>query len=154
MTLVDTLDVIPHDQPHREKLIQILQELVVGIAYYQDAKTGLWYQILDKPTLEGNWTETSNSSMFTYIMDVAVKRGYIDGKYLAFARKGYDGVMSLVTLGADGMTNITEICIGTNVGDLAWYLARPRLPNDFHGLGAFLLMNEEWNTSVSNLKYG
>jgi len=62
--------------------------------------------------------------------------------------------MSLVTLGADGMTNITEICIGTNVGDLAWYLARPRLPNDVHGLGAFLLMNEEWNTSVSNLKYG
>ena len=60
MTLVDTLDVIPHDQPHREKLIQILQELVVGIAHYQDPKTGLWYQILDKLTLEGNWTETSS----------------------------------------------------------------------------------------------
>lgn len=153
MTLVDTLDVIPHDQPQRDELIRILQELVVGLAHYQDAKTGLWYQILDKPTLDGNWTETSSSSMFTYVMDVAVKRGYIDKKYLEVARKGYNGVMSRVTLGADGMTNIAEICIGTNVGDLAWYLARPRLPNDFHGLGAFLLMNEEWNTSVSNLKY-
>ncbi len=36
-----------------------------------------------------------------------------------------------------------DICEGTNVGDLAFYLARKRNTDDFHGLGAFLIMNEE-----------
>jgi unsaturated rhamnogalacturonyl hydrolase len=29
------------------------------------------------------------------------------------------------------------------VGDLAYYFARKRNANDFHGVGAFLIMNEE-----------
>jgi unsaturated rhamnogalacturonyl hydrolase len=152
MAIVDALDVIPHDQPGRDQLIKILQELVVGVAHYQDQKTGLWFQILDKPELEGNWTETSGSSMFTYILNVAIKRGYISNKYQGVANRGYKGVLSRVSLGGDGLTDITGICVGTNVGDLAWYLARERRTNDFHGLGAFLLMNEEWKTSVSALK--
>lgn len=153
MTIVDTLDVLPHTHPGRAQLIDILQELVVGLAYYQDHKTGLWYQVLDKPELAGNWTETSSSSMFTYVMDVAVKRGYISKSYRQVAAKGYKGVLSRLTLGADGMTNLAGICVGTDVGDLAWYLARPRATNDLHGLGAFLLMNEEWTTSVSSMRW-
>ena len=31
----------------------------------------------------------------------------------------------------------------TNVNDLRYYLARKRNVNDFHGLGVFLIMNEE-----------
>jgi len=27
------------------------------------------------------------------------------------------------------------------------------MANDLHGLGAFLLMDEEWNTSVSSMKF-
>lgn len=152
MAIIDTLDVIPHDQPGRADLIQILKELVVGLEHFQDPKTGLWFQVVDKPELPANWLETSCSSMYTYIMSVGVKRGYLDKHYRAVAKKGYDGVHSRLTLGADGLTNIEGICVGTNVGDLAWYLARPRETNDFHGLGAFLLMNEEWNTSVPNMK--
>ena len=45
---------------------------------------------------------------------------------------------------ADGLTQLADICIGTNVGDLPFYLARPRAANDLHGLGAFLIMNEEF----------
>jgi len=153
MTIVDTLDVIPRDQPGRTELIAILRDLVVGLAHCQDASTGLWYQILDKPELNGNWLETSSSSMFTYIINIAIKRGYISSKYQEVARKGYQGVLSRLTVGPDGLTQLAGICIGTNVGDLAWYLARPRETNDFHGLGAFLLMNEEWNTSASSLKF-
>jgi len=40
------------------------------------------------------------------------------------------------------MTYLTDICEGTNLGDLAFYLARKRDTNDLHGLGAFLIMNE------------
>lgn len=154
MTIVDTLDVLPAHHAGRAQLIAILRELAVGLAYYQDAKTGLWYQVVDKPEMAGNWTETSSSSMFTYILDVGIKRGYLPASYKPIAAKGYKGVLSRLTLGADGRTNLAEICVGTDVGDLAWYLARPRATNDLHGLGAFLLMNEEWTTSVSSMKWG
>lgn len=150
MTLVDTLDVIPENQPGRAELIQILRSLVQSLAATQDPKTGLWYQIVDKPNLPGNWTETSSSAMFTYIIDVAVKRGYVPRKYHAVAARGYRGVLSRVSIGPDGLTNITGICEGTNVGNLQYYLDRKRRTNDFHGLGAFLIMNEEWNTSVAS----
>jgi len=154
MTLVDALDVIPHNQPQREDLINILRDLIGGLAHFQDRQTGLWYQIVDKPDLKGNWTETSSSSMFTYIIDIAVKRGYISKHYKAVAHRGYEGVMSRMSVGPDGSADLAGICVGTNVGDLQWYLDRPRKTNDLHGLGAFLLMNEEWNRSVSSMTYG
>ena len=151
MAIVDTLDVIPHDQPGREELIQILRELAPGLEHYQDAKTGLWYQVVDKPELEGNWMETSSSSMYTYILNICVKRGYISPRYKAVARKGYNGVIGRLLTNPDGTVSVPGICVGTDVGDLAWYLARPRATDDYHGLGAFLHMSEEWNTSVASM---
>jgi unsaturated rhamnogalacturonyl hydrolase len=150
MALVDTLDVIPANEHGRRRLISILRMLVKALARFQDPKTGLWYQVVDKTTLPGNWTETSSSAMFTYIIDVAVKRGYVSRKYHRIAAKGYQGVLSRLTVGSDGLTNLTGICEGTNVGDLNFYLKRKRNTNDLHGLGAFLIMNEEWNTSISS----
>jgi unsaturated rhamnogalacturonyl hydrolase len=150
MALVDTLDVIPQKHPGRKELIHILQQLIAAFARDQDPHTGLWYEVVDKATLSGNWTETSSSAMYTYIIDVAVKRGYVPKKYHTVAEKGYRGVLSRISLGSDGLTNLTGICEGTNVGDLQFYLDRKRNTNDFHGLGAFLIMNEEWNTSVSS----
>jgi unsaturated rhamnogalacturonyl hydrolase len=153
MTLVDTLDVLPKNQPGRGELIRILRKLVAGLAQYQDPHTGLWYQIVNKGTTSGDWTETSSSSMFTYIVDVAVKRGYVSRKYHAVAEKGYQGVLTRISLGSDGLTNLASICEGTNIGDLQYYFDRKRNTNDLHGLGAFLLMNEEWNTSVTSQKF-
>lgn len=150
MTLVDTLDVLPANDPRRKKLLPIVRSLVKDLARDQDAQTGLWYQLVDKTALPQNWTETSSSAMFTYIVDVAVKRGYVSGKYRATAEKGYHGVLSRISLGSDGLTNLSGICEGTNVGNLQYYLDRKRNTNDLHGLGAFLIMNEEWNTSVSS----
>jgi unsaturated rhamnogalacturonyl hydrolase len=151
MAIVDTLEVISHDQPGRAELITILQQLAPGLAHYQDAQTGLWYQIVDQPSLKGNWLETSSSSMFTYILDICVKRGYIPRHYKEVARRGYEGVIKRITLDAEGFPHLHGICVGTNVGDLAWYLARTQATDDPHGMGAFLLMSEEWNTSVTNM---
>lgn len=150
MTLVDTLDVLPPHDPRRKKLIRIVRSLVKDLAHDQDPQTGLWYQLVDKTKLPQNWTETSSSAMFTYIIDIAVKRGYVSSKYHATAAKGYQGVLSRISLGPDGLTNLTGICEGTNVGNLQYYLDRKRNTNDLHGLGAFLITNEEWNTSISS----
>ena len=85
--------------------------------------------------------------MYTYAMWMGVKRGYLDKHFREVALRGYKGVLSKVSRGPDGMANISDICEGTNVADAAYYYARKRNVNDFHGIGAFLIMNEQLRTS-------
>lgn len=143
MTLIILLDIIPKDQPQRGELIKIVQQLAKAFERYQEPKTGLWYQVVDKGDVAGNWLETSCSSMYTYMLWMGVKRGYLPKHYAAIAQKGYRGVLKKLSRDADGLTNLIDISEGTNVGDLAYYFARKRNANDFHGVGAFLIMNEE-----------
>ena len=146
MTLIEVLEILPQNHPQRPKLIAQVRQLARAYANYQDQRTGLWYQIVNKGDLPQNWLETSSSSMYTYMISMGVKRGYLDKTYMQTAKKGYQGVLTKISLDADGLTNITDICEGTNVADLAYYLARKRNTNDFHGLGAFLIMNEHMTT--------
>ena len=88
--------------------------------------------------------ETSCSSMYAFTLSRAVEQGYIDPHYKAVADRGYQGVLKKISLGSDGRTNLTDISVGTNVGDYAYYVGRERATNDLHGLGAFLIMNEQF----------
>jgi unsaturated rhamnogalacturonyl hydrolase len=143
MATVQILDVIPANHPRRAALISIVQNMIRGFATYQDPATGRWFQVVDKGSRSDNWTETSCSSMYTYTIDVAVARGYVSASYRANADRGYQGVLNKISLGGDGRTNLTDISIGTNVGSYSYYVGRTRATNDFHGLGAFLIMNEQ-----------
>ena len=143
MTLIEILDLLPQNHPQRTDLIAIVRQLAKAFERYQDPATGLWYQIVDKGGVEGNWLETSSSSMYSYMMWQGVKRGYLPKPYRDVALKGYRGVLTKLSKGEDGLTNLVDICEGTNVSDLAYYFARKRHANDFHGVGAFLIMNEQ-----------
>ncbi|WP_262701197.1 MULTISPECIES: glycoside hydrolase family 88/105 protein [Streptomyces] len=143
MTHVEVLELLPVKHPRRAELIGNIRHLAKGFARYQDPATGRWFQVVDKAGDSGNWTETSASSMYTLMLHAALEHGWISGGgYASAARRGYQGVLKKVSVGSDGLTNITDISEGTNVGDLAYYLGRKRNTNDLHGLGAFLLMNE------------
>jgi unsaturated rhamnogalacturonyl hydrolase len=143
MTLIQILEILPKNHPKRNELIAIVQQLAKAYEKYQDPKTGLWYEVVDKGDVEGNWLETSSSCMYSFMMWIGVKRGYLPKHYAEVAQKGYRGVLTKLSTDQDGLTNLVDICEGTNVGDLAFYFARKRNVNDFHGLGAFLIMNEE-----------
>ncbi|MEV4056394.1 glycoside hydrolase family 88 protein [Amycolatopsis sp. NPDC049688] len=145
MATIDILEVLPADHPRRPALIDVVRFLAAGYQRYQDASTGRWYQVVDRGGDSKNWLETSASSMYTFTMARGVQRGYLPSSYQAVADKGYAGVLRKVSLGSDGLTNITDICEGTNVGDLSYYYGRARKTNDFHGLGAFLIMNEQYS---------
>ena len=146
MAIVNVLDALPTRHARRPQLVGILRDLAAGLERYQDPGTGRWFQVIDKGSGSDNWTETSCSSMFTYALSRGAQQGYIDAHYRSVARRGYEGVLARVSLGSDGRTNLTDISIGTNVGDYDFYIARPRETNDFHGLGAFLIMNEQLRT--------
>jgi rhamnogalacturonyl hydrolase YesR len=143
MASVDVLDATPLGQPQRGALLTSFRRLAAGLETYQDPVSGLWFQVMDKGSRSDDWTETSCSSMFTYALSRGVQQGYLDPHYAPVAAKGYRGVLARMSLGSDGRTDLTGISIGTNVGDYAYYVGRTRATNDLHGLGAFLIMNEQ-----------
>ncbi|MFH9966256.1 glycoside hydrolase family 105 protein [Streptomyces mirabilis] len=143
MAIVNVLDAIPVNHPRRPQLVGIFRRLAAGLEKYQDPATGRWFQVIDKGARGDNWTETSCSSMFTYALSRGAQQGYLDPHYASVAQRGYQGVLARMSVGSDGRTNLTDISIGTNVGDYAYYVARDRATNDFHGLGAFLITNEQ-----------
>jgi unsaturated rhamnogalacturonyl hydrolase len=149
MTAIDLLETLPADHPRRPDLIAVVQHLARGFATFQDPKTGRWFQVVDRGSDSRNWLETSASAMYTFMLSRGVQRGYLDASYATVAQKGYAGVLQKISLGSDGLTNITDICEGTNVGDLTYYYGRARKTNDQHGLGAFLIMNEQLAYSAS-----
>lgn len=143
MALIEVLEILPHNHSQRADLIKLVRQLASAYEKYQDPATGLWYQVVDQATTPGNWLETSSSCMYTYTLSRAIERGYIAKRFTKVASKGYAGVLTQLSRDEDGLAHIANICEGTNVGNLAFYLARPRSTDDFHGIGAFLIMNEQ-----------
>lgn len=142
LEVVDMLDDIPADYPNRQDFVDNLRSLLKALCPYQDPNSGLWYQVVDRPGALGNWTEASCSALFTYAIHKAVRLGYLEPEYMEAAKRGYEGLVSSVTI-KDGKLMLPSICIGTMVGDYDFYANRPRVVNDLHGMGAFIMMCEE-----------
>lgn len=91
MACVDVLDFIPEHEAGRESVIEILNKLVAQIKRTQDPATGVWYQVIDRSGDEGNYLESSCSTMFVYTLLKALRKGYICPSYMEVAKRGMKG---------------------------------------------------------------
>lgn len=140
--LAEILEIMPIDCKCRRDFIDTEVKFLNTLKKYQDKKTGLWYQVLDRTDDERNWLETSCSSLFTYAAAKSYRLGIIDDSFKDMIVSGYNGVLSKTNLDGDCL-NVNGVCIGTGVHYLDYYLTRPTVENDLHGMGAFLLMSTE-----------
>ena len=150
VAIMDILDFIPEDHKRRDEFINAGLDIINALVRFQDEETGLWYQVVDKGDVKGNWLETSCSSLYTYAIAKAIKKGILHTSYSRYMHKGYEAVINSLTFNGDDLV-ISNICIGTGVGDLQFYFSRPTVENDLHGMGAFLLMCTEYYDTVKQL---
>jgi unsaturated rhamnogalacturonyl hydrolase len=145
MSLVDDLPLLPDATSGKSELVSILGKLAQGIAAYQDAETGLWYQVVDHGDRNDDWLESSASGMFVYALHAGVTRGLLDASYAAVAEKGWAGLKTKVTYDSQGRPSITGAVHGMGVqDDYAGYLNQMPLSTDSsHGLCAILLAASE-----------
>ncbi len=152
MALVDVLDYFPKDHPKQKKLVGYLNELATAITTYQDL-SGLWYQVPNLPTREGNYLEASGSSMLVYAIAKGVNKGYLSKDFEKVANKGLDGLITnLIKVDADGEIHITQVCASAGLGgnpyrdgSFEYYLSEKIKVDNSHGLGSFLLAAIELN---------
>jgi unsaturated rhamnogalacturonyl hydrolase len=154
MALVDVLDYFPKEHPKYNELLAITNKMARAITQYQDATSGLWYQVMDQPDRKGNYLEASASCMFTYFLVKASKNGYIDKAYLEKARKGYDGILKeFIKVDANGSVNITQVCAVAGLGgtpyrdgSFDYYINEQKRDNDPKAVGPFIMLAIEFET--------
>jgi len=151
MALVDSLQYYPESDPGRATLLAILNRTAVAIARYQDAETGLWYQVLDKPGAQGNYFESSAACMFTYALAKGVRLGYLPKKYAVNAELSWKGIQKrFLEADSSGTVTLTSTVQAIGLGgahhhdgSYDYYVSSPVVSNDPKGIGAFLLASSE-----------
>jgi len=152
MALVDVLDYFPKNHPKRNELIGYLNEISNSLVKFQDP-SGLWYQVTDKGGSEGNYLESSGSSMFAYAMAKGANKGYLPKKFKVIANKAFDGLTTrLIKTDSDGQIHITQACavagLGGNPyrdGSYLYYVNERKKDNDPKATGSFILAALELN---------
>lgn len=151
MALVDTLDHFPPEHAQRGELVAILNRLAAAAARYQEPKSGLWYQVVDKGGREGNYLEASVSAMFAYALAKGVRQGHLPASYMKVAEKAYGGIVrEFVKPVSDERVNLEGTVsvsgLGGNPyrdGSYEYYLSEKVVTNDPKGVGAFLKASVE-----------
>lgn len=152
ISLIDIIEFID-DENAKSELVKIFAEEIDGISQYADKETLMYYQVVDKGGEEGNYLETSGSSMIAYAMMKGARLGVIDGKYAEQGRKTFDGICKkYLSISENGDLNLGGICLVAGLGpednprrdgSYEYYISEPVVENDAKGVAPFVLCYTE-----------
>jgi unsaturated rhamnogalacturonyl hydrolase len=113
MILAEVLELLPQDQSGYERLVMQMTKLIDGLEKVQDANTGLWYQVVDKPSHPRNWHDTSGSAMFLYAVKKAGFLGICPKEQCErISEKAFKGLKTKCLIDNEGKANIHDACNG------------------------------------------
>lgn len=150
--LVDVLEIMK-DLPMQAESVHLqhmLLDLAKALSKYQDP-SGLWYQLIALPELEGNYLETSGTALISAALLKAVRLGFLPESFRTVGEKAFYGIVDhRLTKNADGTPCVTGICLVAGLGgeqhrdgSVAYYLSEPVVQNDAKGVGPLLLAYTE-----------
>lgn len=150
MALIESLEYIQADHPKRAHIEKLFKNLAASVLKYQDKDSKLWYQVIDKGDVSGNWIETSCSAMFTYAFAKGHRLGYLDASYNEAAQAAHTALLQdYVAFDDAGILYLNRtVKIGTlnpknSKGDFDYYVTTECRINDYKGLAALLYASME-----------
>ena len=96
-----------------------LNNLAAGLANYQDATTGCWYQVLDEKdnALSGNYLESSCTAIFAAAYLKGIRLGYFTADYAEVAKKAFKGCINqFMMYDTDGTAQLIRCCASAGLG--------------------------------------
>ncbi len=157
VALADIIEYIDNDE-YKSELSDIFREVIGGIARYADEKTGMYYQVVDQGDRNGNYLETSGSSMIAYAMMKGARLGVLDSSYSDMGRKTFDGICDkYLKISPTGEFDLGGICLVAGLGpednrrrdgSFEYYISEPVVENDAKGVAPFILCYTEVRRSI------
>ncbi len=151
VALADLCEILPGGAEN-DRLRAIFAELMAGADRWSDPETGLYWQVVDQGGREGNYLETSGSSMLAYAMLKGARLGVLDKEYAAKGEKTFRGIVDKYLSFTDGELNLGGICLVAGLGpesnrrrdgSYEYYISEPVVQNDAKGVAPFLLCYTE-----------
>ena len=149
--LTDIIDILP-EGGERSELCSLLLEMMDGVSAYMDAETGLYWQVVDQPGREGNYLETSGSSMIAYAMLKGARVGALPNEYAAKGEKNFSGIVEKYLDFEGDEIHLSGICLVAGLGPesdhrrdgtYAYYISEPVVKNDAKGVAPFVMCYTE-----------
>ena len=146
MALVDIIEMFPQNHPKRPELLAILNNTMKSIAKFQDKNSGVWYQIVNKGGMKGNYLEASGSTMFAYAMAKAINNGYLPASFKQSLQMAYEGIIKeFITIDEKGLPHIHHSCSGAGLGGTPYrsgtyeyYVNEPQRSDDLKTIGPLI----------------
>ena len=149
--LVDLLEIV--DDPEAlGRLRPIFTELMGGVAPYADRDTGMYYQVVDQGGREGNYLETSGSSMMAYAMLKGVRLGALPKEYAILGKRTFDGILRRYFRAEGEDVELGGICLVAGLGpaddrrrdgSYGYYISEPVVKNDAKGVAPLVMCYTE-----------
>lgn len=152
VALVDVIDMMP--TTYQTQMTPYLTKLFDGMLKYQDADTGMWYNVVTQTTgLSKNILETSVSSMMAYSLMKAYNRGFVtDAKYGAAGLAAFNGVVANKVTGSEGSYKVADTYLKSGVGTTdAYYTANGYTVDEAKGTGALIMAATQANAAAEKL---
>ncbi|MBQ8312229.1 MAG: glycoside hydrolase family 88 protein [Clostridia bacterium] len=151
IALVDLAEILPEGSEKAE-VAALLRELMAGVAAYADEESGMYWQVVDQPGRQGNYLETSGSSMMAYAMLKGARLGVLAKEYAAKGLKTFDGIVNKYLTFHDEGIDLGGICLVAGLGPekdrrrdgtYAYYISEPVVNNDAKGVAPLVLCYTE-----------
>ncbi len=151
VAMADFLEVCD-DPASRECVADVFRLAIDGISRYVDKDAHMLYQVIDCGEREGNYLETSGSSMTAYAMLKGARLGYLDAQYAVLGKQIFDGICQRYLSGENGELNLGGICLVAGLGpennrrrdgSYEYYISEPIVQNDAKGVAPFVLCYTE-----------
>jgi unsaturated rhamnogalacturonyl hydrolase len=151
MALLDTLNLADKGTEDYEHLLKMYKDLIDSVLKYQSPE-GMWYQVPNFPEREGNYLETSGSSIMAYCLMKGARLGFLPAEYSEYGEKAFNGICDKYLSTVDGEMSLGGICLVAGVGpdnnrrrdgSYEYYMSEPVVKDDAKGTAPFLLAYAE-----------
>ena len=150
VALADLCEILPTEDadPLKEVFARLMEDLVP----FADPDSGMFYQVVNRGDAEGNYLETSGSSMVAYAMLKGARLGILKAPFRDLGMKTFQGIVRKNLSFTGEELNLNSICLVAGLGPennrrrdgtLAYYLSEPVVQNDAKGVAPLLLAYTE-----------
>ena len=151
VAMVDVIEIMGKDADG--EVVSIFTDLMRDISKFCDNDSKMYYQVVNLPGKDGNYLETSGSSMIAYAMMKGARIGLLDRSYGDLGKATFDGICQrYLGFDSDGNLNLGGICLVAGLGpennlrrdgSYEYYISEPVVENDAKGVAPFILCYTE-----------
>lgn len=152
VAMIDIIEIID-DESAKAEISAIFRELMESIIHYRDNESKMYYQVVNMGEREGNYLETSGSSMLAYAQIKGARLGVLPTVFTTYGKETFDGICDrYLKINDDGDLNLSGICLVAGLGPenntrrdgtFEYYISEPVVENDAKGVAPFILAYTE-----------